>query len=270
MSTSLPTTIRRILLALGEENDMASAFEFTASLAQVLDAELRGLYVEDADLLRLAGLPFARETGTTTAVVRRLQGPDIERGWQRQAVRLQKNLAEVAARRQLRWSFQVVRGRMTTHVVEEATTTDLVAVTSLSRTSGETLQTLDCPLLILPTRPALGSAVGVLVDGSPTSELALRFAVALMPEDGSDCLRIFTVAGQDMRRVMEKRAERILSDAGVHTRAITLAAADATALTHSLRIEGTRTLVVAAADAAQSLWLRPLLEKPPCAAWLVR
>lgn len=270
MSASLPTTIRRILFALGEENDIAGAFEATASLAQQLGAELHGLFVEDADLLRLAGLPFARETGLATAASRRLQHPDIERGWQRQAARLQKNLSEVATRRQLRWSFQVVRGRMTAQVAEVALASDLVAVTSATRTTVETLQALGCPVLILPSGATLASPVGVLFDDTPESDTALRIAAAFVSTANEDGMSVFAVSTTGAGESAGKRAKSILADSGARAHVAYLAAPDAATLSRLLRMQGIRTLVLAAETVARLSWLRPLLDRPPCAVWLTR
>jgi hypothetical protein len=270
MSEPLPKSIRRILFALGEEGDVAGAFESAASLAQRLDAELHGLFIEDTDLLRLAGLPFARETGTTTAVVRRLQHPDIERGWQRQAARLQERLAEVAVRRQLRWSFEVVRGRMTAQVAELAVSSDVVAVTKVTRTTVETLQTLQCPVLILPAGAVLATPVGVLVDDSPASEAAVRFAGMLATGMNDDDRRIFVMTAGGLQEGAGKRAGKILADAGLRVRSITPVAADESALIRQVIASRIRTLVVAADVVARFSGLQSLLAKPPCALWLTR
>ena len=52
---------RRILVAIDTSPHGSAALEAAARLATELRAELEGLFIEDINLLRLAGLPFARE-----------------------------------------------------------------------------------------------------------------------------------------------------------------------------------------------------------------
>lgn len=269
MSEPLPKSICRILLAFGEENDVTGTFEAAAGLAQRLNAELHGLYLEDIDLLHLAGLPFARETGTTTAVTRRLRYPDIERGWQQQAARLQKNLSDIAARRQLRWSFQVLRGRMTA-LATEVTTTDVVAVSAMTRSRVEVLRTLPGPVLILPPVAAPGSAVGVLMDETPESEAALGFADTLVPDAGGDALRVIVVSAPDTHGQTRQQTDHMLSAKGVRARVLSLAVPEAVALTSLLKTSAVGTLVLPAGIVARSPWLRAWLERPSCAVWVMR
>ncbi|MGD9028912.1 MAG: universal stress protein, partial [Anaerolineae bacterium] len=54
-------TIRRILIALDASSHSIAALRAAARLASSLEAELHGLFVEDINLLRAAGLPMARE-----------------------------------------------------------------------------------------------------------------------------------------------------------------------------------------------------------------
>ena len=71
-----------------------------------------GVGTEDVKLLRLAGLPFAQETGAASARVRRLHATDMERALVAQGRQLRQAL-EVAARQvPFAWAFEVVRGEL--------------------------------------------------------------------------------------------------------------------------------------------------------------
>ena len=102
--------IRRILVALDASLHSLAALEAASELAEALKAELVGIYVEDINLLHLAGLPFAHEVSYLSVAVRQLDSPSMERELRVQAERARQVLAGVAGRRQLRWSFRVVRG----------------------------------------------------------------------------------------------------------------------------------------------------------------
>ncbi|MCH4560733.1 hypothetical protein [Mesorhizobium jarvisii] len=52
---------RRIVLDLSGSGRNAQTAQFVAELAELLDVDLLGRFVEDSDIAKLAGLPFARE-----------------------------------------------------------------------------------------------------------------------------------------------------------------------------------------------------------------
>ena len=69
----LEPVIRRILVAVDASTHSLAALEAASVLAEVLNAELVGIFVEDINLLRLAGLPFAREVRYQSALDRPLR-----------------------------------------------------------------------------------------------------------------------------------------------------------------------------------------------------
>ena len=124
----LEPTIRRILVALDASPHSQAALEAASELADVLKAELVGIFVEDVNLLHLAGLPFAREVGYPSGTDRPLDSPSMERELRIQAEQVRQTLAGVAVRRQIRWSFRVVRGQVATELLIAAQEADLLAL----------------------------------------------------------------------------------------------------------------------------------------------
>lgn len=61
MKHSNAALIRRILVALDTSPSSQAALEAAVALAERLNAEVCGLFVEDVDLLRVAESPYARE-----------------------------------------------------------------------------------------------------------------------------------------------------------------------------------------------------------------
>lgn len=118
-------TVKRILIALDTSRCGQSALQAAARLAAGTGAELAGLFVEDINLLRLAGLPFAREMGML-AGSRALELPDVERALRVEAVRAQRMLAEAAHALQANWTFRITRGQMVVEVLAE--TADLLVM----------------------------------------------------------------------------------------------------------------------------------------------
>jgi len=111
--------VKRILIALDTSRRGQPALQAAARLAAGTGAELAGLFVEDINLLRLAGLPFAREMGML-AGSRALGLPDVERALRVEAARAQRMLAEAARESQAHWTFRIARGQMVVEALAEA------------------------------------------------------------------------------------------------------------------------------------------------------
>lgn len=183
-----PVPIRRILVALDSTPSSEEVLEGAARLAASLEAELLGLFIEDINLLNLAGLPFARESSLSFALTRRLVAKDMERSLRARAGRAREQLEKTATRRSLRWSFRVVRGRMT-EVLQSATEqADLVAFGLPARArsgAGTTAmaRTTDRTVLFLPPGATLRPPFGVVVDRHDGSRRALELAAQLAAAD---------------------------------------------------------------------------------------
>ncbi len=120
------TAAGRILVALDDAEAAVGALSTAAFLASRLQAELHGLYVEDIDLLRLAGLPFARTVGHASARSQPLDFAAVERAFRQQAERMRALMEEMAERERLAWSFQVERGRLLDAMMAAAGSADML------------------------------------------------------------------------------------------------------------------------------------------------
>lgn len=118
--------VRRIVVRVHAAPSRRAVLEAAAALADKLDAELVGLFVEDVDLLHFAGLPFAREVGFTSATRRPLDVPAMERSLRTLAKEAHATLALVARDSPVRWSFRVARGPEAPELLAVATGEDLV------------------------------------------------------------------------------------------------------------------------------------------------
>jgi nucleotide-binding universal stress UspA family protein len=179
-------TIRRILVALDASLHSLAALEAASELADALKAELVGIFVEDVNLLHLAGLPFAREVGYLSGADRPLDSPSMERALRIQAEQVRQTLAGVAGRRQIRWSFRVVRGQVATELLTAAREADLLALGRASWAStrrvrlGATARLVVAqaprPVLLLQHGHAVCQPVQLVYDGSAPAKRALTTA----------------------------------------------------------------------------------------------
>jgi hypothetical protein len=85
----------------------SAAPQAIARLAKEMQAELLGLFIEDAELLRFAALPFAAEVGFPSAARRTIDLAAVERALRHQAALLRQALA--ANLGEHAWSLRVAR-----------------------------------------------------------------------------------------------------------------------------------------------------------------
>jgi len=153
-----------------------SAIAAAAALARRLDVELKGIFVEDINLIRSASLPFTREVTSATALARRMPPGELQQLLERQAQSVRGVLAQAASALSLQWTFQVVRGAPLVSVLDAMQVLDLAVFGHLGRFATQ---------LAASAAPPARQPVMVVYDGSPAAERALDAAAALA--DGMRC-----------------------------------------------------------------------------------
>jgi K+-sensing histidine kinase KdpD len=118
--------IRRIIVGMEPAPRNRAVLEAAARLAERMEAELVGLFVENINLLHFAGMPFACETGFASATKRDLDVERMERTLRGLAREAHQSLAAVAGRIPVRWSFRVARGSVVAELLAAAAESDLV------------------------------------------------------------------------------------------------------------------------------------------------
>lgn len=120
-------TSRRILVTLDTTRSSQSALEAAALLAEAMEYELVGLFVEDTDLMTLASLPFSREV-RRTGIIQNLDPAALQKEMAAHAAAARHAMRQVAVRHRLRWSFRSVRGEVGAVFTAAATEIDILCV----------------------------------------------------------------------------------------------------------------------------------------------
>jgi nucleotide-binding universal stress UspA family protein len=281
IATNHHAPIQRILLTLDTAAHSQAAVEAATALAAHLDAELFGLFVEDINLLNLAGLPFAREMRLTSATTRRLQNTDTERALRAEATRAQVTLATVAKRLNVRWSFQVTRGQVAAQVHAAALETDLVALTfssgvpaglsQFAATIETVIRGVPCPLLILPPGAGIRPPFVVVYDGSPASVRAVRLAAQLALVEVANVTVLLVSSEPSVLRRLRSEADALLAGTKLIAHYPVQVSTNATAIARAVRAAAAGTLLMAADSPVFDGDVRHrLLEELECAALLTR
>ncbi len=106
-----------------------------AGAATRMNSELTGLFIEDSDLLKLAGMPFACEVCFPSATRRELNTQQLERTLRSLAEEARRSLEALARHSALRSSFRVARGSLLAELLASVSETDVVVAGTLSRVS---------------------------------------------------------------------------------------------------------------------------------------
>jgi nucleotide-binding universal stress UspA family protein len=273
--------IRRILVALDASPHSLAALEAAVDLAARLRAELSGLFVEDVNLLRLAGSPLAQEVGFFSATRRRLDAQQIEWQLRAQASRVRQALQAMAEPAEVQWSFRIARGVIASELLTAAAEVDLIILGrggwSLTRrrrlgsTARAVLSEAPCLALILQHGAGLEMPVLVVYDGSPLAQKALAAADALVEEEKGHLTVLILADGADTAHRLQKQAAGWLQERGVEVRYRLLTKLSVPRLAHIVQMEGRGTLVLPARSALlQDEVLLALLDEIETPVLLVR
>ncbi len=188
---SLP---RRIVVMLGGDGETGAAMEAAAMLASATGAQLAGLFVEDQELLDLAGLP-GMVAGSGRAGHLNLEL--MQRALRDQARTCRRLMADMAGRANLAFEFASVRGDRRTLLGETSLEGDIVLCQASLGGPG-------AAEIIALARTAARAAAGVALIG-PLARLTPGPVVAI--DDGDETGRqTVTLAA----RLAARRHERLI------------------------------------------------------------
>jgi hypothetical protein len=126
---------RRLVLELGHGAADQATMREAATFAQLLDAELHALFVEDETLLHASALPFAREINPLSLRWRKMEPDRLEAELKATANQARTRLTAVANAIGIRRSFEIRRGDLALQVTEFCVASDIVVVAPPRRTA---------------------------------------------------------------------------------------------------------------------------------------
>ena len=182
--------IRHIAVALDCSPHSIASLAAAAELARWMHADLRGIFVEDINLLRMAELPCSHEIRIYTAEAEKMELLPLERSLKRQAREAESALQRIAEELMVEHSFRVYRGLVPAEVILASHEADLLVLgrsgrspscrKGLGSTARKALAEGKRPLLLMRTGfTAKEWPVLVLYDGSKGSQQALATALDL-------------------------------------------------------------------------------------------
>jgi len=185
MSAAAGSRYSRVIVTLDTSVTGRGVLDAAVILAKALHAELAGLFVEDTNLLRVAALPFTRESGLASGTLREFETENVLRALKAQAQCSRLMLADAARAVALRWTFAVVQGSGMTAALESRGERDLLVMGNVFYAGAGS----PAPHPIARSRPRDHQPlVAVVYDGSANSERAVRAAHEVAAEIGAPLL----------------------------------------------------------------------------------
>ena len=263
MTRTLPST-RVVLVAVDASPQSLAALETAAKVASRLHAELRGMYVEDIDLLRMAELPFACAIASS-GQTHPLTPESMERQLRRHADIARSAVEAAGAHSNIAASFTVVRGTVYREIERAAAGADFVTVGRSgwsARRLGSVARSLveaGTASLLMVGEGGVRDPLAVVYDGSPAAERALALASAL---DGSGSRPITVIA-------MGEQAAEHLQRSEVPVR-FDILSGDLEFLLERLQRSGARTVLIPVSAFAKAAGRSVILERRNMSVFLIR
>ena len=273
-------SIRRILIALDASPPSHAALETAAQLAAWHEAELHGVYVEDINLIRLASHPAARQIDPLSSRPGPVDPRRLERRLKQAAAEAERALAEIAARQQVRWSFRVARGAVTTVLLEAAGEADLIALGRagggtrgpgrLGSTAREITSRRAQSVLVLQQHLTPRQTVVTLYDGSASCQRAIAAAARLCEQLSAELVLVIVAADEKRASQLQTAAAESLATLPVSGRSRTLVGADLDVVMRAVRDERPTLCVVGSQTSLGDDLIRRLADQLRVSVYLVK
>jgi hypothetical protein len=253
------TTHRRIVVTLDSAEVDRAELERLARLARRIGARLEGVFVEDSDLLRLAGLTFLREYRPTSQRAEPFEVGRMQQELRAMARRAERLLSEYAEHSGIECSFRVWRGSIERELLT-GVEADILAVMRLGAIAAR------------PARRQRHETVSAYFDGSQESVRGLVTAADVAADYDDVALQVLLAhEADDSRGGLRERAEEILADYAGKVVYRSLEDDSVGGLLTVVRDSGTTALVMQRDnDLLRNTSLREYLSRLHCPLFLVR
>ncbi|MEN8206610.1 MAG: hypothetical protein ABFS24_11425 [Pseudomonadota bacterium] len=261
--------IRHIMVTLDTSESGRPPLEAAVRLAAVLGARLEGVFVEDINLIRMAGLPFLREVRPGSLAEEEISTQRMQRELRALARNAERMLEQAAREMGVPWSFQVWRGRAEAATLARAFAADIL---SLGRVSS-----LVSTSLFATTRRFVhqdretGTSISVLFSDSEQAARAVATACSLAKDMDARLTVMLPGSPTADLPVLKKKALAILNLHEQVARFVQITGADAKSLGRAANASGMSILITEAEHPLlQQAGLDQCLEALFCPVLLVR
>lgn len=210
--------IAPIVVAINAGRRCGETLELAAALAAKVGTELDVVFVEDANLLRLADLPVTREIDRLSGMTRELDSRRILRALHCEVQHLRREILRLGKTTSVRSTVRVVRGHYLTEALMASQRVEITFVHGARRAlPGENLPAAPArseaagPARAASRRPRGRKILWTLFDGSAAGARALKVALMLARTLAGDVVVLVSGSGAEEIEARKQQA-RIAAD----------------------------------------------------------
>jgi len=204
---------RRVAVALDASAQSRQAMQVAAELAACLRVDLEGIFVEDINLIHLAGLPFAREIRLATMTQETINLERMEQELKSLARQEKLKLEQLAREKGIGCSFRTRRGQVKTELMEAVAEVDVLTLCRPGQYMPEKLRqrsTAHIPRAAAHPWPQARYRISVLFGNRQNETRTLQAAGSLADYLDVDIDVLITADAAAGKDELQKQAEVIL------------------------------------------------------------
>lgn len=189
---SQPIQIKRILVSLDSSKHSYAALIAALDLAERYSAKVKGIFVEDINLLNLSKLPFHQEIGQYSAHVREISTDGITRGIIVQSRWVTRTFQRLITQKELEGDISILRGHVSEMILKEMKHFDLIILgksgtkpigtRKIGSTAGSLILKQQKPLLLVEEGNQINQPIIVFYENSTAGKRSLETAADLVDE----------------------------------------------------------------------------------------
>src|SRR5690625_3793018 len=246
--------VREILVAVDSSSHSRAALRAAVTLAKVMEADIRGLFVHEEHWSRISQLSSLKTINELTGESQVLEEGALEQQIGTLKRRLQRQLKQISQKNKITHSWQTARGKVSEQILEASKEADLITIGlrgrsfplkhKLGSTARAIIDKADKPILILKQGLNLDQTITAVYDGSEASRKVLALALSLAEKNGSRLSVLAIKQSPEAENQRSKSLERLVDNAPIPVTVTMLEQPDVRRFLHAVNSQQSGLVVI--------------------------
>jgi nucleotide-binding universal stress UspA family protein len=217
--------LREILVAIDSSAHSQAALKAAATLAKLMEANIRGLFVHEEHWSQLSRLPAITSINELTGKTHTLEEEGLEKQVNLLEQRLRRQLEDISKQNKMSHSWEATQGQVAGEILEAAKRADLITIgrqgrsfsskNKLGSTAKAIIRFADKPILLLEKGLNLGKTITVVFDASEKSQKGLNLALSLAKRNNGELSILVLNKDQEIETQRNPRLEKLVEKADI-------------------------------------------------------